>query len=185
MKVHKDKNKKKIIIAEGQFIRFVKRGHWEYFERNNCGGMVIILAMTKEKEVLFVEQYRPPVDNQVIEFPAGLIQDKEHKESFIQGARRELLEETGFYAKKIKKLFYGPASSGMTSDMLTVMMASDLEKVHEGGGDETESIKVHKIPFFKVEAWLDVMRKKGRLVSPRIYAGLYLLAKYNENKIKD
>ena len=72
---HKDRDKKKVIIAEGKFVRFVKCGHWEYFERNNCGGMVIILAMTKKQEVLFVEQYRPPVDNVVIEFPAGLVKD--------------------------------------------------------------------------------------------------------------
>ena len=54
--------------------------------------------------------------------------------------------------------------------MLTVMMAFDLEKVNNGGGDESEAIKVHKVPFFKVEAWLEAMRKKGKLVSPRIYA---------------
>jgi len=179
---HKDRYKKKVVIAEGRFIRFVKRGHWEYFERNKCAGMVIILAMTKKQEVLFVEQYRPPVDNVVIEFPAGLVKDKKKKESFVQAARRELLEETGYHAKKIKKILYGPASSGMMSDMLTVMMAFDLKKVNGGGGDESADIKVHQIPFFKVEKWLEAMRKKGKLVSPRIYAGLYLLAKYNKLK---
>ncbi|MBF0523038.1 MAG: NUDIX hydrolase [Candidatus Omnitrophica bacterium] len=185
MNPQQNKKAKKVILKDGRHIRFVKKGYWEYIERKNCSAIVIILAMTDKKEVIFVEQYRPPVDKNVIEFPAGLVNDgkSRKKETLIEGARRELLEETGYKAGRMIKVLHGPAASGISSDMLTVVVAYDLKKVGSGGGDELESIKVHTVLFDCVEDWMEEMRKKGRLVSPRIYAGLYLLKKYNKTII--
>ena len=42
----------------GKWLSLRKRGRWEFAERNNPGGAVIILAVTPEDKVLFVEQYR-------------------------------------------------------------------------------------------------------------------------------
>ncbi|MCA9400846.1 MAG: NUDIX hydrolase, partial [Candidatus Omnitrophica bacterium] len=93
----------KEIIHEGRFVRYVRKGRWEYCERTNCTGLVIIIAMTDNHEVIFVEQFRPPVNNKVIEFPAGLVNDKYEgvDESLEDAAKRELLEETGFEAGSI------------------------------------------------------------------------------------
>ena len=104
MRARIQKRSGKKVIKEGKFIRFVRRGEWEYFERNNCSAIVIIVAMTRQRKVLFVEQYRPPVGKKVIEFPAGLVNDRglEKKESILRAARRELFEETGYRAKIIK-----------------------------------------------------------------------------------
>ena len=76
----------------------------------------------------------------------------------------------------------GPAASGVTAEMLTMVMASDLKKIHDGGGDELESIVVHEVPLKNVEVWLKKMEKKGKLVGMRIYTGLYFLNKYNKRK---
>ncbi|MBU1997491.1 MAG: NUDIX hydrolase [Candidatus Omnitrophica bacterium] len=176
---------KKIVLKEGKFIRFVKKGGWEYIERVNCDGAVVILALTKDRKVLFVEQFRPPVGKKVIEFPAGLINDcpkRKSKESIISAAKRELLEETGYKAKRIIKVLEGPASSGTSSDVLTLVRAVDIEKVSSGGGDEGESIIVHEVKLDKAESWLKQMKNKGFLIGTRIYAGLYFLNKYNGAK---
>ncbi|MBF0483695.1 MAG: NUDIX hydrolase [Candidatus Omnitrophica bacterium] len=172
---------KKITIHKGKHLHFVCVGEWEYVERPHSSGAVIILAMTDENKVIFIEQFRPPVQKKVIEFPAGLIGDSKFgkKESFIAAARRELLEETGYTAKKIIKVLDGPASCGISSDMVVMVQAIGLKKVGVGGGVDGEVIEHFEVPLDQAEEWLAKKRKAGRLVGPRIYTGLYFLNKYN------
>jgi len=183
MKAKVNKRARKVTIGEGNFIRFVRKGEWEYAERNNCSGIVIIIAMTDKDNVLFVEQYRPPVGKKVIEFPAGLMNDFQVKkrESLSASAKRELFEETGYKAKKIVTLLKGPVSSGASSDIVTIVRAFDLQKAGKGGGDHLESIIVHEVALKKVDAWLKKMERKGLLIEPKIYTGLYFLKNYNGN----
>lgn len=181
MRARTNKEAKKEIIHEGKFLRFVRRGEWEYVERNNCSAIVIIVAMTDEKRVLFVEQYRPPVERRAIEFPAGLVNDcgSKRSESILTAAKRELLEETGYRAGKMSKLLEGPVSSGSSSDMVTMIHAQNLKKVARGGGDEFESIIVHEVSLDEIDLWLAKMRRKKYLIEPKIYTGLYFLKTLN------
>lgn len=55
----------------GKWLSLRKRGRWEYAERNNPGGAVIILAVTPDDNVLFVEQYRVSILKHTIEMPAA------------------------------------------------------------------------------------------------------------------
>ena len=180
------KQKKAIILKEGKFIRLLTKWGWEYVERNNCSGIVIILAVTDDQRVVLTEQYRIPVNRKVIEFPAGLVNDLNHKyiESLKTAAQRELLEETGYRAKKMTKVVDGPVSGGFTSDLVTLFKAEGIRKIHKGGGDHTELITVYEVPLEKVDDWLVQKRKEGCLVDPKIYAGLYFLKKYNGKVLK-
>ena len=63
------------VLAEGKYVRLVKRGRWEWVERTNCASAVVIMPVTREREVVFIEQYRHPLDAKVIELPAGLVGD--------------------------------------------------------------------------------------------------------------
>ena len=90
MRARVKKGAKKKVIHEGEFLRFVRSGEWEYFERNNCSAIVIIVAMTKQKRVLFVKQFRPPVGKKVIELPAGLVNDRGLKK-----------KESGFWSTRL------------------------------------------------------------------------------------
>jgi len=175
------KEAKKNILGQGKFIRLVSIHGWEYAERIHCRGIVIILAVTQEGKLIFTEQFRPPVAGKVIEYPAGLVADKHENqgESYRSAAKRELLEETGYSAQRMTKLVRGPSSSGALSAIVTFVLARGLKKIAEGGGDASENIKVHEIPFHQVERWLKAQEKIGRLIDPKIYAGLYLLNKYN------
>ena len=179
MKPARTKKIQPIILHEGDFLRMVREGRWEYIERNNCRGIVIILAMTDDERVILVEQYRQPVHKRVIEFPAGLIcDDPKHKnESVTTAAKRELLEETGTKAKKIVKLLTGPVSSGSSADLVTMVRACGLTKISDGGGDHTEAIRVHEVPLRDAEQWLEKMSGRGYLIEPKVYTGLFFLAK--------
>lgn len=182
MNVKKFSQTRKKILVEGKFLRFVKKSEWEFIERINCSGIVIIVAMTQDDKVILVEQFRPPVGKNVIEFPAGLINDQPLKknESIISGAKRELWEETGYRATKMVKITHGPISAGSNADIVTIFRAYGLRKEGRGGGDETEMIKIHEVPIKSIDQWLKRQGKRGCLIEPKIYTGLYFLKHYNE-----
>lgn len=167
------------ILYEGKYKRFIRKRGWEFTERVNCSGIVVILAMTEEKKILVIEQYRVPVGKNVIEFPAGLVDDGHAKsnESFEEAARRELLEETGYEAEKLTYLMSGPSSQASLSDILTIFVASGLKKVSAPAGDGTEEITVHEVGLEEADQWLSRKAKEGCLIDPKIYAGLYWFSK--------
>ncbi|MBF0618973.1 MAG: NUDIX hydrolase [Candidatus Omnitrophica bacterium] len=165
-------------IYAGKYLSLVVRDGWEYIERVNCDGVVIIVSKTDDDKIIFVEQFRRPVQRQVIGFPAGLVGDDRgtRGESFAEAAKREMVEETGYLPRKIKTLFVGPVSAGMCKDMVTIVHASGLKKVGPGGGiDDLEDIKVHEVPLRTVDAWIKRQQKKGLLVAPNVFTGIYFL----------
>lgn len=167
------------ILAAGRFLRLVRDGKWEYAQRP-ISGAVVILAVTPQERVLFVEQYRPPVRARVIEFPAGLAGDEPSHvdEPLENAARRELLEETGYRAAALRRLFTGCATAGMTDETATFFLATDLEKVEQGGGVDGEDLTVHEVPLAAAEAWLAEQMRNGILIDGRVYSGLYWIHRF-------
>lgn len=164
-------------LHEGRWLSLRKRGRWEYAERNNPGGAVIILAVTADDNVLFVEQYRVSILQNTIEMPAGLVGDlvDQPDESALLAARRELEEETGYRCQRVEFVHRGPSSSGMSTEMITFVRAWDLEKVGPGGGDETENIVVHEVPRDEAGAWLFARAAAGYSIDPKLFAGLWFI----------
>ena len=76
------------VLASGKYLRLLAQGHWEFAERVNATGAVVIVALTDEGRLLLVEQYRIPVGCPVIELPAGLVGDVPETESPAPGIRR-------------------------------------------------------------------------------------------------
>jgi ADP-ribose pyrophosphatase len=162
-------------LFNGRYLRLQQRGSWEYAERTNAGSAVIIVAVTPEDRVLFVEQFRIPVGRRSIEMPAGLVGDLGEEESVETAAARELLEETGWQAQRIEWLMAGPSSSGMSNEIIAFVRAHGLSRVHAGGGDEGENITVHEIPRPEAAAWLHAKRLEGYSIDPKLYAGLWFI----------
>lgn len=164
-------------LCEGRWLTLRKRGRWEYVERNNPGGAVIILAVTPEDRILFVEQYRVPIRQRTIEMPAGLVGDiaGQADEGALLAARRELEEETGYRCSRVEFIHEGPSSSGMSTEMIAFARAWDLQKVGPGGGDESENIIVHEVPRDKAGAWLFARAAEGYSIDPKLFAGLWFL----------
>jgi ADP-ribose pyrophosphatase len=164
-------------LCNGDWLRLKRRGRWEYAERTNPGGGVMIIAVTPEDRILFVEQYRPAIECLTIEMPAGLVGDvaTSPDESAIDAAHRELVEETGYRAGRIAFLMAGPTSAGMSNEILAFVRAYDLSREHAGGGDETEEIVVHEVLRSEAAAWLVAKIRDGYSIDPKMFAGLYLL----------
>ena len=164
------------ILHEGKYIRLVSERGWEFVERANCNGIVIVVAKNRQEKIILVEQYRAPVAKNVIEFPAGLVADGDREEKLEEAARREFLEETGYEAKRMIHLVTGPVNTGLSADVVTFFRAvSPVKKSAGGGADPEEKITVHEVPISKIRPWLGKMQKKGCLIDPKVYVGLYFL----------
>ena len=169
----------RMTLHTGKFLALVKEDHWEYADRTNATGAAIIVAVTDEQKLLLVEQYRIPVHAHTIELPAGIIGDEpgSSNEDHAEAARRELEEETGYRAEHMEALTHGPASSGLTSETVTLFLATELRRVGKGGGVAHEAITVHEAPLNEVQEWLKAKAKAGVLVDPKVYAGLYFIGR--------
>lgn len=100
----------------------------------------IVVALTKNGEVVLVKQYRHGVCESLLEFPGGVVEDDEDP---VEGAKRELLEETGYTASNIipvGKLYPNPA---LQTNTQYGFLALDAEKVSEQNLDGGEDIEVH------------------------------------------
>lgn len=163
-------------LYDGKYVRLVKQGKWEFVKRKNVTGIVVIAAVTDDRKVILVEQYRAPVGGRVIELPAGLAGDiaGQETEELAAAAKRELLEETGFEAERMEQVAVGPVSAGIVDEVMTLFSATGLRKVGPGEGDGSEDITTHEVPLADVEAWLAERQRRDRcLVDIKLYAGLY------------
>lgn len=162
-------------MAQGQYLRLVRVGHWEYVERVNASGVVGIIAITNDDKLVFVEQYRPPLGAVVIEMPAGLVGDTAGAphEPFAQAAARELEEETGFRAGRLVQIADAAVSAGMSDERIATFLADDLTRVGSGGGDAGERIVVHEVAIAEVDQWLRQRVATGAIVDIKVYAGLH------------
>ena len=173
--MHNHRLQPRRVLAEGKFARLVAQDGWEWIERVNASGAVVIVPITVDREIVFVEQYRIPLARRVIELPAGLVGDVagEEDEPLIAAARRELVEETGYDAAHWQAVAEGPSSAGLATEIYGIYLATEAVRVSAGGGDGTEDIDVHVVPLSEAVPWLLRKQQDGLMIDPKIYAGLY------------
>src|SRR5438105_5517829 len=86
-------------------------------------GSAVMMAVDEKKRVLLVRQYRLPAERYLWELPAGRLDEGEKP---LQAARRELMEETGYRARKWTRLASFWASPGYVQERMTIFLAEDL-----------------------------------------------------------
>jgi ADP-ribose pyrophosphatase len=164
-------------LGVGKHLALRADGPWEFAERTNATGGVVILAFTEADELILVEQYRPPVRRRVISLPAGLTGDGAAPEDAAASARRELEEETGYRAEQVRRIAEGPSSPGLTSEMMIFFHAEGVTKIEDATLDPEEGITLHLAPMNQLHAWLRAREAEGMLIDYKIFAALYLARK--------
>jgi ADP-ribose pyrophosphatase len=179
-------NGRKKTLGAGKRLRLVSDHGWEYVERVGSSGVVSIVAVTDAGELVLTEQVRRSVGGPVIDLPAGLVGDEQglRHEDFLAAARRELLEETGFAARRFVLLGESPTSPGLTSETVVFVRALGLKRVADGGGIDNEKITVHCVQLARAAGWLRRRAKAGAQVDVKTYAGLYFAVATARRKTK-
>lgn len=108
---------------------------------NHPGG-VAILAYKDKDTILFVEQFRKPIEKYLLELPAGKLEKGEDIEAC---GIRELEEETGYKAKEFKYLGKIVTSPGFCDEYIYIYKAEGLYKGQDNLADEDEFINVKEL----------------------------------------
>lgn len=156
---------------EGRFITVKQQGTWEYVSRSRGIHAAVILAIDDAadgRHVILVEQYRVPLKVQCLELPAGLVGDDSAGEAADVAAARELEEETGYRAAHWRTVGEFYSSPGMVSESFTLLVATGLTKVGDGGGVDSEDIIVHRVPLDGVAEFVAAKRAAGCGIDVRV-----------------
>ncbi len=152
-------NKK--IIYKGKFLSYIikyfedKKGNikqYEFVRRKNNQKAVICIPKYNE-DIVLIKNYRIPVDNYSIEFPAGLIDSGEEIEN---AALRELKEETGCVGEVISISDSVFTSPGLTTEEIyfVEINVSNIDKQELEDSEDIEVVIVNK------EKW-NLIKKNG------------------------
>ena len=115
-------------IYRGRVIRLIRevleaRGRRLIRETIQHPGAVVVVPLVDPARIVFVRQYRRAVGKVLLELPAGTLEPGERREAC---ARRELAEETGWRARRLRRIGQFYAAPGFISEQLTVFLAQGL-----------------------------------------------------------
>jgi ADP-ribose pyrophosphatase len=138
-------------------------------------GAVAVIAVTREKDLVLVRQFRKPAESILLEVPAGVPKKGESPEDC---ARRELEEETGYHAKRIRKIWEGFASPGYSSEVIQYCLAEEMTLMKQRT-DEDENIEVDLVD---IELCFDML-KNGKIKDNKTMIGIMLADMYLKGEL--
>jgi ADP-ribose pyrophosphatase len=138
-------------------------------------GSVVLLPLDANGNLLFVRQYRHPAKLELLELPAGTLDEDEAPEAC---ARREIREETGMAAGKLKEIGQFYLAPGYSTEFMHVYLASEL-RPDPLEPDADEFLQVEAIPLAQALE----MAQRGEVPDAKSLAALYLARTYLEKHL--
>jgi ADP-ribose pyrophosphatase len=164
------------LAFEGVFLRlYVDRvkssdGHVGTREYVRHPGAVMIIPLLDAEHVLLERQFRYPLGRAIVEFPAGKIDAGEPP---FECARRELLEETGYTARRWSYLGGLHNAIAYSDEKIEIYLAEDLERNGSGTLDAGETLEVFEAPWRQLLEWV----RDGSVTDVKTMVGAFWLEK--------
>ena len=142
----------------------------EIVEHADC---VAIVAIDADDNVLLVNQFRKPVESELLEIPAGGIDSGEKPETAVS---RELREETGYSPGRVERLGGFYSAPGYCSEYLHLYLATDLipSPLH---AEDTDNISLVRVPTTEIPGLIT----SGRICDAKSIAGLLIFLEYRKH----
>ena len=134
------------------------------------GGSAVMMPIDKRRRVLLVKQFRLPARRYMWELPAGRIDEGE---TALQAARRELVEETGYRARKWAKLAEFYPSPGFLAEKMTIYTARELT---QGESKPMEDERIETKWYTAVE--IDKLIQSGKIIDAKTMIGFLRWQRY-------
>ena len=166
------------LIFEGQLLKLrvdtvrMPNGRETTREIVEHGDCVAIVAIDAEDNVVLVNQFRKPLEKELLEIPAGGI---EAGEDAVAAVRREMREETGYLPQKVERLGGFYAAPGYCTEYLHLYLATDLVP-SSLFAEDTESIRLVRVPVSQVPGLID----SGGISDGKSIAGLLTFLRYRQ-----
>jgi len=132
---------------------------------------VNVVPLTDDGRVLLVRQWRFGIDAPTLEIPGGLVEE----EDIGRAAARELEEETGYRAHRMRRLGVLHPNPALQANRVITYLATDLERLGEPLGDGEEEIELVTAPLAEIPE----MIASGRITHALVVAAFYLLAQHS------
>lgn len=133
-------------------------------------GAVVILPLLEGDSVAMIRNERVAVGQTLWELPAGTLEPPESPQTC---AARELIEETGYRAKKVTRLFEFFTSPGICTEAMYAFVAEGLEAVGQDL-DEGESITVEVVPLERAMRMVrENQVRDGKTIATLLYYQLF------------
>jgi ADP-ribose pyrophosphatase len=136
------------------------------------GTWATVLALTKERQVVLIRQYRHGAQKVIVELPGGMM-DKEDQDP-QEAARRELLEETGYTSNRIIQVGCVSPNPANHTNLIYSFLALDAEQVSRQHLDGAEEIEVFLKPLEEVIT----MAKNGELLQTMQVSTIFFTLAY-------
>ena len=133
-------------------------------------GAVGVAAITENKEIILVKQFRSGIKRVTLELPAGKLEIGEEP---LECGKRELTEETGYKAKKYKKLTSFATSPAILEEIIHLYLAKDLTK-GEVNPDAGEFVETVVLPLDKAKE----MVLSGEIEDGKTIIGILFICEY-------
>ena len=135
-------------------------------------GVAVIIPRISRKRFILVRQLRVAVGRRIWEFPAGTL---EKGESHLRCADRELQEETGWRAARIKKLFEYYPTPGISDEKMHFFLADGLRKGTQHRPDDDEDLEVRELSAAQIQ----LMIRRGEIIDGKTILGFFFLNQSN------
>jgi ADP-ribose pyrophosphatase len=137
-------------------------------------GSIVVLPVLPDGRILLIRQYRHAIGQFLWELVAGRV---EKGENLLTAAKRELLEETGYTARRFRKLLRLFPTPGFLSEFMVIYAAEGLV-AGAAHPEEDERITVRAFTLREIEHWM----KSGKLQDAKSFAGILYYARFCRKK---